>query len=78
MFHLGLNFFGQPVTNRPALHEDIFNIVYYGQGFTYSEIYHMPLPLRRYYTDLMIKAKQKEQKEMDKLDNNPAFKNSTT
>jgi len=26
----------------------------------------------------MIKAKQKEQKEMDKLDNNPAFKNSTT
>jgi len=26
----------------------------------------------------MIKAKQKEQTEMDKLDGNPAFKNSTT
>jgi len=38
----------------------------------------MPLPLRRYYTDLMIKAKKKESAEMDKMNNNPAFKNSTT
>ena len=78
MFHLGLNFFGQPVTNRPALHENLFDIVYHGQGFTYTEIYHMPLPLRRYYTDLMIKAKKKESDEMDKLNSNPAFKNLKT
>jgi|TARA_B100001057_G_scaffold247838_1_gene248142 hypothetical protein len=38
----------------------------------------MPLPLRRYYTDLMVKAKKKESDEMDKMNNNPAFKNSTT
>ena len=36
----------------------------------------MPLPLRRYYTDLMIKAKKKESDEIDKMNNNPAFKNS--
>ena len=35
----------------------------------------MPLPLRRYYTELMEKAKKQEQEEMDKLNNNPRFKN---
>ena len=38
----------------------------------------MPLPLRRYYTDLMIKARKKESDDMDKLNKNPAFKNPTT
>jgi hypothetical protein len=38
----------------------------------------MPLPLRRYYTDLMVKAKKKESDEMEKMNNNPMFKNSTT
>jgi len=66
------------VSNRPAIHEELFNIVYYGQGFTYTEIYNMPLPLRRYYTDLMVKAKNKEQNEIDKMNQNPKFKNSTT
>ena len=78
MFHLGWNFFGQPASNRPALHEQLFNIVYYGQGFTYSDVYNMPLPIRKYYIDLMIKAKKQEQDEVEKMNNNPAFKNSTT
>jgi hypothetical protein len=38
----------------------------------------MPLPLRKYYIDLMIKAKKQEQDEVEKMNNNPAFKNSTT
>lgn len=38
----------------------------------------MPLPLRRYYTELMVKAKKKESDEIDKLNNNPKFKNSRT
>jgi len=38
----------------------------------------MPLPLRRYYTELLIKAKKKESDEMDKLNSNPAFKNLKT
>jgi len=35
----------------------------------------MPLPLRRYYTKLMVKAKKLEQDEIDKMNTNPAFKN---
>ena len=36
----------------------------------------MPLPLRRYYTELMVKSKNAEKEEIDKLHNNQStFKN---
>tara|TARA_R100000005_G_C4834454_1_gene109158 strand:- start:336 stop:452 length:117 start_codon:yes stop_codon:yes gene_type:complete len=38
----------------------------------------MPLPLRRYYTELMVKAKKREQKEMEEINSNPQFKNMKT
>tara|TARA_Y100001937_G_C7116450_1_gene330364 strand:- start:1691 stop:1891 length:201 start_codon:yes stop_codon:yes gene_type:complete len=66
------------VSNRPAIHEELFNIVYFGNGFTYSDVYNMPLPLRRYYVELMIKSKKLEQKEMEKANQSPMFKNPTT
>jgi methylglyoxal synthase len=62
-----LTFFGQPSENRAAIHEEIFNIVYYSQGFTHSDVYNLPLPLRRYYADILIKTKEKENEEMDKV-----------
>ena len=65
MFHSGLTFFGQPVSNRPAIHEEIFNIAYYGNGFTHSEIYNMPLPLRKFYAEKLISAKTKEKAALD-------------
>ena len=60
MFHSGLDFFGQPVSNRPAIHEELFNIAYYGNGFTHNELYNMPIPLRRFYAQKLIDAKKKE------------------
>ena len=66
MSHSGLNFFGQPPENRAAIHEEIFNIAYYGNGFTHSEIYNMPLPLRRFYAEKLISAKSKEKEALDK------------
>ena len=63
---MGLTFFGQPATNRPAIHEEIFNIAYYGNGFTHSEIYNMPFPLRRFYAEKLISAKSKEKEALDK------------
>ena len=65
MSHSGQNFFGQPPENRAAIHEEIFNIIYYGQGFTHSDVYNMPLPLRRYYADVLIKTKERENKEVE-------------
>ena len=60
MFHSGLAFFGQPPSNRAAIHEEIFNIAYYGNGFNHNELYNMPIPLRRFYAQKLVEAKQKE------------------
>ena len=69
MFHSGLTFFGQPPSNRAAIHEEIFNIAYYGNGFNHNELYNMPVPLRRFYADKLIEAKRKEADEIKKVSN---------
>ena len=33
----------------------------------HSDVYNMPLPLRRYYAELLIKTKEKENEEMEKV-----------
>ena len=67
MFHSGLSFFGQPPENRAAIHEEIFNIAYYGNGFNHNELYNMPVPLRRFYAQKLVEAKQKEADEIKKV-----------
>ena len=67
MFHSGLTFFGQPPSNRAAIHEELFNIAYYGNGFTHNELYNMPVPLRRFYAQKLVDAKQKEADEIKKV-----------
>ena len=69
MFHSGLTFFGQPASNRPAIHEELFNITYYGNGFNHNELYNMPVPLRRFYAQKLVEAKQKEADEIKKVSN---------
>ena len=67
MFHSGLTFFGQPPSNRAAIHEELFNIAYYGNGFTHNELYNMPIPLRRFYAQKLVDAKKKESNEIKKV-----------
>ena len=65
--HLGLTFFGQPASNRPAIHEEVFSLSYYGKGgFSHQEVYNMPIPLRRFYIQQIVKAVDEEKKSMDK------------
>ena len=66
MFHSGQNVFGQPPENRAAIHEELFNIAYYGNGFNHNELYNMPIPLRRFYAQKLIDAKNKESEEIKK------------
>ena len=66
MFHSGLTFFGQPPSNRAAIHEELFNIAYYGNGFTHDELYNMPVPLRRFYAQQLVDAKNKEAEQIKK------------
>ena len=76
MFHSGLNFFGQPPSNRAAIHEELFNIAYYGNGFNHNELYNMPVPLRRFYAQQLIKAKETEKKTYEDINKNKRFKKS--
>ncbi len=76
MFHSGLNFFGQPPSNRAAIHEELFNIAYYGNGFQHNELYNMPVPLRKFYAQQLIKAKETEKKTYEEINKNKRFKKS--
>ena len=60
-----MTFFGQPPSNRAAIHEELFNIAYYGNGFNHNELYNMPVPLRRFYAQKLIDAKEKEKKQYE-------------
>ena len=76
MFHSGLTFFGQPPSNRAAIHEELFNIAYYGNGFQHNELYNMPVPLRKFYAQQLIKAKETEKKTYEEINKNKRFKKS--
>ena len=61
-----MNFFGLPASSRPAIHEEIFTLLYYGKGgFTHTEVYNMPVYLRRFNIKLLEKA-VKQQNEAQK------------
>ena len=43
-------FFGLGPAYRPALHKQIFQMAYHsGGGFTFTEIYNLPIWMRRFY-----------------------------
>ena len=78
MFHSGLTFFGQPPSNRAAIHEELFNIAYYGNGFNHNELYNMPIPLRRFYAQKLLGAKKQESKSYEDARNQQSNSNQIT
>jgi hypothetical protein len=42
-------------------------MVYYGHGFSWTELYNMPIWLRKFYLKKVLEAKKSEQKEHDDL-----------
>ena len=44
------NFFGFKSEDRLGLHDNIFNIIWHGEGsWSWDDIYNMPVPLRRHW-----------------------------
>jgi len=41
-------------------------MVNYGNGFTWSDVYTMPIHWRRFYFNKLLEAKKKEKQEYDK------------
>ena len=53
--------FGLPAEYKLGLHEEIFNLCYYGNGgFTHSQVYNMPVYLRRFYIKKLVDTKKQE------------------
>ena len=57
-------FFGLPNDYRKILHEDIFTLIYHVSGFNHSDVYNMPIYLRRFYLNTLIDQRKKEEKEV--------------
>ena len=59
-------FFGLQPSDKPNLHSNIFQLVYYGEGFTFSDVYDMPIYLRNFYLKKLTDTKKEEKKQIDK------------
>jgi hypothetical protein len=58
-------FFGLTDEYKITVHEHIYGLVTI--GFTFSELYSMPVYLRNFYLRLAIKKQEEEKREMDKI-----------
>ena len=62
-----LSFFGLGPNYRAILHKLLFDMAYYSQGgFNWSDLYTMPVHLRRFYLDKLKEVKKKEKEDVEK------------
>ena len=65
IFHWLSSFFGLTVSHKPEIHREIFALAYNSQGgFSHSDIYDMPIYLRKFYIRELVEAKKREQEQM--------------
>ena len=78
-----MGFFGLTPKDKLKLHEQIFQLMYYGEGFTHSDVYEMPVYLRSFYYKQLVDTRNKENEEIKKANQkskvskpsmNPRFK----
>ena len=62
-----LSFFGLQPKNKLDIHEEIFNLLHYAKGgFTFTEVYNLPITLRRFYLKRLHKEYETINKESEK------------
>jgi hypothetical protein len=74
-----LGFFGLIPEDKLKLHEQIFQLMYYGEGFNHSDLYEMPVYLRNFYYQKLLDTRKKENEDVKKANqkiksSNPRFK----
>ena len=58
--------FGLSLEYRLAVHRSMFNLITYGGGgWTMDVVYNLPLHLRNFYINELVKGKQKEHDVME-------------
>ena len=63
---------------EPEIHKEIFQLVYNAQGFTHSEVYNMPVYLRRFYLQELLDVKKLEKEHMEKASKKSNIPNKPT
>lgn len=63
-----LAFFGLASNYRRILHEQIFQLIYYGKGgFTWQDVYNFPVWLRVFYIQEINKIHKTEKEAVEKV-----------
>jgi membrane-bound lytic murein transglycosylase MltF len=61
-----LHFFGLTPEYKKQFYREIHDLVYYGKGgFIHSEVYNMPIHIRRYHIHLISETHKKQNEETD-------------
>jgi len=67
---LGSRFFGLTPSYKFQVYDEIHDLVYYGNGgFIYSEVYNMPIHIRRYHIRKIDTLHKEHIKENEKFSN---------
>ncbi len=62
-----MGFFGLRPKDKPLVHKQIFQIIFHGRGgFTFDEVYNMPIYLRVFYLKTLEQYYQEEKAQYDK------------
>ena len=64
---MGLTFFILPPDYKSQLHTQIWELVQFGNGFIWSDVYQMPIHLRKFYYNKLVELKKAEKEEIDKV-----------
>jgi len=73
-----LGFFGLTPESKPEIHKQIFQLIYFGQGFTHNDVYNMPTYLRHFYYNELNEIKKKENDEIKKANQRAKSKTPST
>ena len=64
------SFFGLGLNYKPILHEEIFALIYHSHGgFNWSDVYEMPIWLRKFYIKSLIEVRTAENKSRSSTNN---------
>ncbi len=56
------------------VHSQIFDMINYGNGFTFSDVYRMPTYLRNFYYNKLVDTKKKESEQIKKTSSQKSSK----
>tara|TARA_R110000823_G_C15881967_1_gene495159 strand:+ start:11 stop:277 length:267 start_codon:yes stop_codon:yes gene_type:complete len=70
-FRLLLRFFGLDPSSKLDIHQSIFYFIYSAPGFTFGDVYNMPVHLKNFYLREFMDFKKKEKEHIDKSQPKP-------